>query len=81
MRAKSSVCEVEKIIFVKSVFCYYGLTLAVNKILFKNTDALKKIHLLVSSALQLQFLSPLCILQPFGSFIVKSQGTFIIAPQ
>ena len=42
MRAKSSVCEVEKIIFVKSVFCYYGLTLAVNKILFKNTDALKK---------------------------------------
>ena len=66
---------------VKNVCCYYGLTLAVNEILFKNTDAFKKKNTLLSSALQLQFLSFLCIFQPFGSFIVKSQGSFIIAPQ
>ena len=39
MHAKANVCEVHRI-YVKSVFCYYGLTLAVNKNLFKNTDAL-----------------------------------------
>ena len=38
--------------FVKSVFCYYGLTLAVNKILFKNTDAFKKIHFLMANFFQ-----------------------------
>lgn len=32
----------------------------------------KKLYFLVSSVPQLKFLFPLCILQPFGSFIVEN---------
>jgi hypothetical protein len=41
----------------------------VNKNLFK--ESTDKLHFLISSVLQLKFLSPMCILQPFGSFIVE----------
>lgn len=82
MHAKSNVCEVHGI-YVKSVFCYYGLTLAVNKNLFKNTDALKKKNY-TSWLVQLfnyNFFLPYAFCNLLAALLLKSQGTFIIAPQ
>lgn len=73
MRAKSSVCEVEKIIFVKSVFCYYGLTLAVNKILFKNTDALKKYICWLVQLFNYNFFLPYAFCNLLAALLLKAK--------